>query len=534
MKIEILKIRDILGFTSKDKSTRIQTEGQQLLIKAGYAQLIESSMDLKLLPLGMKLLNNLIHQFETLFSEFHQVDSNLSKEDITAILTTHIPSYKFLPNLLYNLSLDTNKTYSTSKGLFYPKESRLMNLYVVQQEDDHNIIDKLLQDLIVLLSQLKLKITTIGHSSDLSQYSLIYPDENIGEEEYLICDKCNYSAKVSTATFEKYVEEKKTENPKNLSEIKTPNCTTIEELAELLSIPKSRTAKIVFYETRIDGIDKLVISVIRGDMEINEYKLRDLLNVDELKTADDILIKSVGAFPGYASPISIEHDNVIVVVDDLIKNSVNLVAGANKEGYHLLNTNYGRDYTADFIGDIAMAHQGETCNQCKNGSLEYLRGVELISIQNQSSDFEKFKYIASNGKPSNYNIIKIQMDLNKILSSIIESNYDENGMILPAKIAPYEIIIIQLSKKEEVSEIVAEVFKMLSGDYSVVLDDRKERPGVKFADADLMGFPLKIIISDKTLANNQLELKFRDGTVITFSIDDIQQFKSIIDAQFKL
>ena len=531
-----MKINDLLGLTSKDKSTRVQTEGQKLLLKAGYAQLVESSMELKLLPLGMKLLNNLIHQFETLIPEYNQVDSNLSKDDLSSILTTHSPSYKYLPNLLYNLSMIKNETYSSSKGLFYSKRSMILNLYLVHQEAEYDIIDKLHQDLILLLSHLKLDIRPIGQiaSLDSSQFSLIYPEDKIGEDEYLGCDKCNYSADVDTAIFDKYASEKDPSNPKKLSEIETPNCTTIEELGELLSIPKSMTAKIVFYKAKINNIDKLVISVIRGDMDINEFKLQRLLNVEELTTADDLFIKSVGAFPGYASPIGIEHDNVIVVVDDLITHSINLVAGANKEGYHLLNTNYGRDYTADLVSDIAMAHEGETCDQCKTGSLKYLRGVELISIQDQSSYFDKIKYIGNNGKPSNYNIVNIQIDIDKILSSIIESNHDEYGMILPSKIAPYQIIIIQLSKKDGVIKLVDEVFTTLSKEFSVIIDDRKERPGVKFADADLMGFPLKVIISDKTLSNNQIELKFRDGVVINLSMDDNEQIKSIIDAQFKL
>jgi prolyl-tRNA synthetase len=532
----ILKINDLLGLTSKDKSTRIQPEGQQFLIKAGYVQLVESSLDIKLLPLGMKLLNNLISQFKDLIPEYNQVDSNLSKADIIAILTTHIPSYKFLPKLLYNISVNNNKAYSTSKGLFYSKQSKLMNLYIIHDEDDKEIVGELHQELVGLLSQLKLNTKSMGEvgSVNSSQFSLIYPDDDIGEDEYLVCDKCNYSADVNTALFYKYANKKDPRNPKELSEVETPNCTTIDELAELLSIPKSKTAKIVFYKAKLDGIDKLIISVIRGDMDINEFKLQILLKADKLETADDTLIKSVGAFSGYASPIGIEYDNVIKVVDDLITHSVNLVAGANKEGYHLLNTNYGRDYTANQIGDIAMAHETDTCNQCRKGSLKYLRAVELISIQNKSSNFDKIKYIGSNGKPSNFNIFEIQIDLYKIMSSIVESNHDEYGIILPSKIAPYQIIIIQLSKKDEATKLVGEVFATFSKDYSVIIDDRKERSGVKFTDADLMGFPLKVIISDRNISNNQLELKFRDGKVITFSVDDIEKFKSVIEAQFSL
>jgi prolyl-tRNA synthetase len=186
------------------------------------------------------------------------------------------------------------------------------------------------------------------------------------------------------------------------------------------------------------------------------------------------------------------------------------------------------------VGDIAKARVGDTCNQCKKGTLEFLRGVELVLIEDQSSLYEKTNYIGSNGKPSNYHIIKIQIDLNKIMASIIESSYDESGMILPAIIAPYEIIIIQISNKQEVSNQVHEVYEILSKEFRIIIDDRKERPGVKFADADLMGFPLKVIISDKTVTTNQLELKFRDGTVISHPLDQIDIIIEMINETINL
>jgi prolyl-tRNA synthetase len=253
----------------------------------------------------------------------------------------------------------------------------------------------------------------------------------------------------------------------------TPDCNTIESLATLLNIPKEKTAKALMY-TRV-GDGRFVFVVVRGDMQMSEAKLRAQVGDVRLATPEEIV--SAGAVPGYASAIGLKE--ALIVVDDLIPASRNLVAGANDSGWHLLNTNYGRDYSAEIVADLIQAKVGDACAECGK-SLEVLAVMELSNAQN-------------------------------ILLALAESHHDEKGLAIPHPAAPFDVYLMHVPGKELDTRAKAEeIYNHLqSAGISTLFDDRDERAGVKFNDADLIGCPIRATIGEKSLKEGMVELKPR-------------------------
>jgi prolyl-tRNA synthetase len=266
-----------------------------------------------------------------------------------------------------------------------------------------------------------------------------------------------------------------------MEKVSTPECHTIEALANFLDIPKEKTAKALMYTRASDG--KFVFVAVRGDMQLSETKLKKLVGEVRLATAEEIT-KS-GAAAGYASPIGLK--NTLIIVDDLITQSVNLVAGANEAGYHLKNTNYGRDYKAKIAADVVMANAGNACTNC---------GAELVANQAEILKDESGFWFED------------------ILDAMAEIHHDDKGLTLPVSGAPFDVYLMQLPGKEIDTQAKAEeIYTSLQGaGMRVLIDDRAERAGVKFNDADLIGFPIRITVGEKNLKEGMVELKSRKST----------------------
>jgi prolyl-tRNA synthetase len=297
-----------------------------------------------------------------------------------------------------------------------------------------------------------------------------------GSVEILLCPSCGYSARRETAKFKKQALPSEPALP--IEKVPTPECNTIEALANFLNIPKEKTAKALMYTRTSDG--KFVFAAVRGDMQLSEAKLKKLVGEVRLATADEIA-KS-GAAAGYASPIGLK--NTLIVVDDLIKQSVNLVAGANEAGFHLKNTNYGRDYKAKITADIVMASAGSSCPNC---------GKELIANQAEILKDENGFWFED------------------LLDAIAEVHHDDKGLTLPVSGAPFDVYLMQLPGKQVDTQAKAEeIYTSLQGEgIRVLIDDRAERAGVKFNDADLIGCPIRITVGEKNLKEGMVELKPR-------------------------
>lgn len=298
----------------------------------------------------------------------------------------------------------------------------------------------------------------------------------LGDVSMLHCQNCGYASDADTAAAAKSVQPPQAELP--LERVETPGCRTIESLAAFLGVPPSRTAKALLY-SRPDA-EGLVFVMIRGDMQLAVPKLRTV--VGDLQPATPEQIANAGAVPGYASPIG--ASGALVVVDDLIAQSANLVAGANMEGFHFRNTNLGRDYTADRIIDLTLASAGDPCSQC-GSPLRAVTGLILA---------DKGKLRADNA-----------------LRLLAEHHHDERGLHLPAAMAPFDVYLLHIhSHASDIRSMATEMHEaMEASGVSVLLDDREVRAGVKFNDADLIGCPIRLTMGEKHLRDGMVEFQDR-------------------------
>ncbi|MBI4731617.1 MAG: proline--tRNA ligase, partial [Chloroflexi bacterium] len=340
----------------------------------------------------------------------------------------------------------------------------------------------------------------------------------IGEDTLILCDQCSYTANRQVARFQKTTVVPEELRP--VEKVKTPACKSIEELANFLGVPKSKTAKAVFFMTSIpDGeelIEKFIFAVIRGDMELNETKLANAIGARDLRPATEEEIKAIGAEPGFASPVSlrVKSSNSLIVIDDSVENSPNLVAGANETDYHLLNTNYPRDYQADIVTDIAAADEGHACPECGN-PLRVSRGVEvgnIFQLGTRYSDALGCTFLDKDGQQKPVIMGSYGIGVGRLLACVAEEHHDDHGLVWPVTVAPYEVHLVLLRGKgtpraeETADSLYADL--QVAG-IEVLYDDRDESPGVKFNDADLIGLPVRITVSERALAQGGIEMKFR-------------------------
>lgn len=300
-----------------------------------------------------------------------------------------------------------------------------------------------------------------------------------GTDEILSCPACGYASRRELAEMRK--KPLNEEAPLPMEQVATPECSTIESLAAFLHIPKEKTAKALMYTRLSDG--KFVFAIVRGDMQLSEAKLRQ--HVGQVRPATAAEITGAGAVAGYASPIGLA--DAFVVVDDLIPQSSNLAAGANRSGFHLTHVNYPRDFQAQLVADVILPRSGHACPEC--GAPLELRTAETL---------------ASDG----------QIQFDKLLLPLAETHHDEKGLTLPKGAAPFDVYLMHLpSKTMDTSVETANVYAQLTAaGISVLYDDRNERAGVKFNDADLIGCPVRVTIGERTLQNEMAEIKARRAT----------------------
>lgn len=304
----------------------------------------------------------------------------------------------------------------------------------------------------------------------------IYFPLSSGNMQIAHCDSCKYTERLELAQFKKPPFSKEGELP--LEKVLTPDCHTIEALANFLDIPKEKTAKALMYTRAADN--KFVFVVVRGDMTLSEAKLRKA--VGDVKLADEVSIRRSGAEAGFASPIGLK--DTLIVVDTLIPHSPNLVAGANEAEYHLKNTNHGRDYTAGIVADLVQAQEGDKCVKCGK-PLSILPAINL----------------AGGGG----------VDFENILLALAETHHDDKGLSLPLSASPFDVYLMHLTGKTvNTLEKAEEIYIALqNAGISALFDERDERAGVKFNDADLIGCPLRITVGEKGLKDGLIELKLR-------------------------
>ena len=341
-----------------------------------------------------------------------------------------------------------------------------------------------------------------------------------GEDTLILCDGCGYAANAENAVASR--ERGTTESDRPVEEIATPGVTTIEDLASYLNVSPDKTLKAIFYIAQ----EELVFVVIRGDLEVNDSKLANLLQVTELRLAEQAEVGKAGIVAGYASPAG-QPGNVRIVADESIGCGSNFVAGANKAGYHLRNVNYPRDFQVDLLADIATVREGDQCMRC-GGLLRAARGIELghiFKLGTKYSELMAATFLGTEGQSQSLVMGCYGIGTGRLMAAVVEQCHDDNGIVWPTSIAPYHIHLIALGDDPEISDAATSLYSDLGErGFELLYDDRDERAGVKFYDADLIGLPVRITVGARSLSAGGVEIKSRSaptgGVVSPFEVED--------------
>ncbi len=432
------------------------------------------------------------------------------EEVVTKLASQYVKSYRDLPLLLYQLQAKFRDEPRPRAGLLRVREFTMKDLYSFDTDEEglelsYNKMLKAYQKIYARcgLPALIVEADSGAIGGKASHEFMVIMET--GEDEIIHCPGCRYSANSDKACSIKSKGDG--ESPLPLEEVATPGVATIKELSNYLKVPADHTLKAVFYTA--DG--ELVFAVIRGDLEVNEVKLKNTLNCVELHLADEGEVKGAGIVAGSASPVGLK--NVKTVVDDSVISGVNFVAGANRPETHLKNVNYPRDFSADITADIARACAGEGCPKC-SGKLLLTHGIEVGHIFKLGT-FLAERLGAFFTDPDGIDRPVVMgcygIGIGRLLAAAIEQNHDDKGIIWPLPIAPYQVYLCPLYRENTgVEETVEKLYAELnSAGFEVLFDDRQESPGVKFNDADLLGIPIRVTVSPRTLKQDCVEVKRR-------------------------
>ena len=442
------------------------------------------------------------------------------EEVVTRLFGDHSSSYRDLPVTLYQIQTKFRDEARPRGGLIRVREFTMKDAYSFDLDDagldaSYEAMFKAYER---ICARVGVPVTVVEADSGAiggkgsQEFAFLTA---IGEDSFVLCENGDYAANTEKAEFLRSPADP--EGEEALEEIATPETSTIEDLARLLEIPTARTAKAVFYMAATPGDHdwQPIFVVIRGDLEVNELKLSNVLGGLELRAMRDDEVAEYGLIAGYASPRGISAQ-VRVVADLSIPDSPNLVAGANREGYHLRNVNYGRDWEAEIVADIALAEAGFVCPN-DDGQLEIHRGIEIGHIFRLDYTYTEpmdVSVLNAEGEQVRPTMGCYGLGVERLLAAAVEEHHDEHGIIWPASIAPYDVYIvgIGLDRDEAVAaEAEALYDELLDAGLEVILDDRDERPGVKFNDADLIGVPLRLTVSPRNHEGGVIELKLRDA-----------------------
>ena len=345
-----------------------------------------------------------------------------------------------------------------------------------------------------------------------------------GEADIVYCTKCDYAANIEIG--KPGIMKQEEEALQELSVVDTPNASTIEAVAEMLNLPLHKTIKAVVFS--IDG--KVVLAIVRGDHEVNEVAVQHaVLGSVEPEMATPEELEKVGLTAGFISPVGLKQiEEFAIVVDESVMESYNVCGGANKKDAHYININPKRDFNVEdiIVAPIRLITDDDVCPTC-GGALEHAKGIEVgqvFKLGTKYSEALQATFLDQNGRPNPMIMGCYGIGVSRTLAAAIEQYHDENGIIWPRSIAPFEAVIVPINAKDEALMSTSQTIysALQNAGVDVLLDDRKDRAGVKFKDADLIGYPLRITVSKNTLENNEVEIQIRkSGEAITCAIDSV-------------
>jgi len=450
----------------------------------------------------------------------------MTHEEVVAdLLRDVVHSYRQLPLILYHFQTKFRDEPRARGGLIRVREFVMKDSYSCDLDeagldvsyDKHHdaytrIFERLGLDAIAVASDVGMMGGSQAH-----EFMVLNPH---GEDALVLCDACGFAANRQVART--LVPELEAEAALPLEEVATPGTTTIATLAAFLGIDEMRTAKAAFF---VDDRERLITAIIRGDLDVNETKLANAVGAAALRPALEEEIRAAGMEPGYGSPVG-AHDT-LVVVDELTARASNLVAGANREGVHLRNVNVPRDYTPDVVADLTNAREGDACPSC--GEPVVLRnGIEVGNIFKLGTRYTEAlgaRYLGEDGELHPIVMGSYGIGVGRAVACIVEAFADEKGIVWPPQVAPYAAHLVELgaAKDPRVRETAERVHDAaLAAGHELLWDDREESPGVKFADAELLGMPRILVVSPRSLEAGGVEAVERaTGERRTESVDDV-------------
>jgi prolyl-tRNA synthetase len=555
-----MRMTSIFGKTLREEPAEAETASHRLLLKSGMIRQVASGV-YSYLPLAwrsLRKIENIIRQEmdtvggqevrmpalqpkelwdetgraeamgQTLFTlgdrrERHLVMAPTHEEVITLIVKANVHSYRDLPCILYQIQTKFRDEARPRGGLLRVREFDMKDAYSfdVDTEGLARSYDAMVQVYKNIYSRCGMPAVQAeadsGAIGGKDSHEFILPAES-GEDVLLLCPSCGYAANAERAESVKPARAE--EALISMSEVHTPGVKTIDDVAAFLGIAKINTLKAVFYAS--DG--QVVFVTIRGDLDVNEIKLKNLLHCKELRLATDGEVEGAGLVAGSASGVGLK--GIQSVADDSIKLGGNFVVGANRRDYHLRGANYPRDFEPDVIADIALAQEGHDCCRC-NTPLEAKRGIEVGHVFKLGTFFSESlgaNYLDNDGVQQPIVMGSYGIGVGRLLAAAIEQNHDEKGIVFPKAIAPYQVQLVALNVENPlVAEAAEDLYQRLEqAELEVLYDDRSETAGVKFNDADLFGFPIRIVVSPRNLNQGSAEVKLRrESEAHLVSLEDV-------------
>ena len=556
-----------LFFTSlRDDPADAEMPSHRLLLRAGYVRQLGSGI-YSLLPLGKRVSDHVeqiireeqdrigaqemempvVHPAEVWkesgryfkigpelvrFKDRSERDMVLAMthEEVVAILLREIvQSYRQLPMMVYHFQTKFRDEPRSRGGLVRVREFVMKDAYSCDRDEAG--LDKSYRDQFGAYERTfkRLGLDAIAVGADVGIMGGSGAHEfmvlnDFGEDTLVLCDQCGYAENQQIAEVRKPDPEPEDALP--MEDVETPGATTIDALAGFLNVPRSKTAKAAFFVT---GDGRFVAAIVRGDYDVNETKLTNAIKaIGGLRPATVEEIKERGMEAGYGSPIGAR--DAVVVVDELVMRSPNLVAGANRVGWHVRNVNVPRDYAPDVVAEITNAREGDACITC-GSPVKLRKGIEVGNIFKLGTDFTVAagaSYLGEDGERHPIVMGSYGIGVGRNVACVVEAHHDEKGIVWPEEVAPYaaHLVAIGAAKDPRVTEVAERLHDVAQGAgywRDILYDDRDESPGVKFTDAELLGMPWILTVSPRSLAAGGVEVTNRaTGERSTRPIEEVE------------
>jgi prolyl-tRNA synthetase len=442
------------------------------------------------------------------------------EEIVTWLVRGELRSYRQLPKNLYQIQVKFRDELRPRFGLMRGREFIMKDAYSFDASWDglkvayNKMADAYFKAFRRCGFDVKMVESDVGAMGGTLAHEFMVPvNTSGGEAVILACNQCDYAANIEKATSLSMSDEVPREEPKTNDLILTPNMKTIEEVAAYLKVEPEKLVKTLLYQS--DG--ETVVALIRGDRDINEIKLQNYLRATDLVMAPpEVVMKVTGAQVGFAGPIGLK--GVRIIADNEIKSMRNFVVGANRDDTHIINANLS-DFEIDDYAELRLAQAGEVCPRCSQGRLISYSGIEvgnLFMLGTKYSDALGATFIDSDGSEKPFIMGSYGIGITRTAQAAVEAFHDDKGIIWPKSIAPYDFHIVLLDiNNAELKEAAFDIYDELEKrGYGVLLDDRDERPGVKFKDADLIGVPVRIAVGDRGFKEGKVEILKRKGLIM--------------------